>query len=223
MTLVRMSARLDVSPGNGTSPWSAFAPSRPSTLDPAPSDAVGLAGCPPALVESVAAAGPRLAPAASTLDAMDLLDRVGEGLMMSDVDDRIVWVNERFVQTYRLADKAAAIGATLLDVYVRAWATFTGGERRPFAAGVRVLEQNLLFGGGAFELPLPGGRWVRVAEQPRIDGGACWRHVDATVAKRQQQRLLAAEQRARIAEQELEAANALHGDVGSVLARRIEH
>ncbi|MGZ8259371.1 MAG: PAS-domain containing protein [Caldimonas sp.] len=130
---------------------------------------------------------------------LDLFEHVGEGIVLTDGQGRIGWVNEAFVAMYRLGDKARALQGDLIDVYLAAWRGADPSERGRFESGLAMLEENLSFAGAPFELPLPSDRWVRVVEQRRPDGFACFAHVDISMLKRRQQRLLQAEERARAA------------------------
>jgi PAS domain-containing protein len=147
---------------------------------------------------------------------LDLFEHVGEGIMLTGRDGRIGWVNEPFVALYRLPDKARALQGDFVDVYLAAWRGAEPSERARFEAGLALLEENLSFAGAPFELPLPGDRWVRVVEQRRPDGIGCFAHVDISLLKRRQQRLLLAEERARECAARLAAKSAL---VDSILDR----
>ena len=147
---------------------------------------------------------------------LDLFEHVGEGIMLTGRDGRIGWVNEPFVALYRLPDKARALQGDFVDVYLAAWRGAERPERARFEAGLALLEENLAFAGAPFELPLPGDRWVRVVEQRRPDGIGCFAHVDISLLKRRQQRLLLAEERARECAARLAAKSAL---VDTVLDR----
>jgi PAS domain-containing protein len=147
---------------------------------------------------------------------LDLFEHVGEGVMLTGRDGRIGWVNEPFVALYRLSDKARALQGDFVDVYLAAWRGAEPSERARFEAGLTLLEENLSFAGAPFELPLPGDRWVRVVEQRRPDGIGCFAHVDISLLKRRQQRLLLAEERARECAARLAAKSAL---VDTVLDR----
>jgi PAS domain-containing protein len=128
---------------------------------------------------------------------LDLFEHVGEGVMLTGPRGRIGWVNEAFVAMYRLPDKARAMQGDFIDVYLAAWRGADPAERGRFESGLALLEENLSFAGAPFELPLPGDRWVRVVEQRRPDGVGCFAHVDISMLRRRQQRLLRAEERAR--------------------------
>jgi PAS domain-containing protein len=147
---------------------------------------------------------------------LDLFEHVGEGIMLTGRDGRIGWVNEPFVALYRVPDKARALQGDFVDVYLAAWRGAEPSERARFEAGLALLEENLSFAGAPFELPLPGDRWVRVVEQRRPDGIGCFAHVDISLLKRRQQRLLLAEERARECAARLAAKSAL---VDSILDR----
>jgi len=147
---------------------------------------------------------------------LDLFEHVGDGVMLTGPQGRIGWVNEAFVALYRLSDKARALQGDFVDVYLGAWRGADPCERARFESGLALLEENLSFAGAPFELPLPGDRWVRVVEQRRPDGFGCFAHVDISMLKRRQERLLRAEERARQNAARLAAKSAL---VDSVLDR----
>ena len=147
---------------------------------------------------SSAAAEPLGVPGGAGLGgALDLFEHVGEGVMLTGPHGRIVWVNDPFVAMYRLAGKGAAVQADFAEVYCTAWQGADAAERGRFEAGRMLLDDNLRFAGGPFELPLPGRRWVRVVEQRRPDGFGCFAHVDISMLKRRECQLARAEQRVR--------------------------
>ena len=150
--------------------------------------------------------GPGMAGLASGLD---LFEHIGDGIMLTAPSGRIGWVNEAFVAMYRLPDRARALQGDFIDVYLTAWRGAEPSERSRFEAGLALLEENLCFVGGAFELPLPGDRWVRVVEQRRPDGFGSFAHVDISLQKRRQERLLRAEARTRAAAARLAEKSAL--------------
>jgi len=150
--------------------------------------------------------GPGMAGFASGLD---LYEHVGDGIMLTVQGGRIGWVNEAFVAMYRLPDKARALQGDFIDVYLSAWRGAEPSERPRFEAGLALLEENLCFAGVAYELPLPGDRWVRIVEQRRADGFGSFAHVDVSLLKRRQDRLLRAEERARATKARLAEQSAL--------------
>jgi diguanylate cyclase (GGDEF)-like protein len=139
-------------------------------------------------------------PLAGGAEGHEIFEHVGDGVMLADADNRITWVNEHFLRLYGLDDRAAALGQTLDAVFLGAWAQGPAADAVLVQAGLATLVENLRYAGAPFELPLPGGRWVRVVEQRRHDGVGFFAHVDITQLKRQQQELQAAEQRARASE-----------------------
>jgi PAS domain-containing protein len=160
-------------------------------------------GVVPGAANDAAIEGPGMAGLASGLD---LFEHVGDGIMLTVAGGRIAWVNEAFVAMYRLPDKARALQGDFIDVYLTAWRGAEPCERPRFEAGLALLEENLCFAGVPYELPLPGDRWVRIVEQRRADGFGSFAHVDISLFKRRQDRLLRAEERqratkARLAEQ----------------------
>lgn len=133
-------------------------------------------------------------------DTHEIFEHVGDGVMLTDADNRITWVNENFLHLYGLVARKAALGQAFDSVYRGAWQAQDGADTPVAKAGLATLAENLRYAGSPFELPLPGGRWVRVVEQRRYDGVGFFAHVDITVLKRQQHELVAAEQRARASE-----------------------
>lgn len=144
--------------------------------------------------EEIATALPQ---SAQVADNTELFEHVGDGVMLTNADNRITWVNEHFVHMFGLPNKAAAVDAHFEDVYRGAWHGLQGAIGPLFETGLSTLTENLRYAGAPFELPLPGNRWVRVIEQRRRDGVGFFAHVDISVLKRQQQDLIAAERRAR--------------------------
>lgn len=130
----------------------------------------------------------------------EIFEHVGDGVMITGADNRITWVNGHFLRLYGLDGRAAALGQTLDAVYLAAWGSAPVADAALVQAGLATLVENLRYAGAPFELPLPGGRWLRVVEQRRHDGVGFFAHVDITLLKHQQQELRAAEQRARASE-----------------------
>lgn len=138
-----------------------------------------------------------LPPPGSVKDNTELFEHVGDGVMLTNAENVITWVNEHFVDMFELPDKQAAVSKDFESLYGAAWARH-GGTRSPVVeAALSTLAQNLRYAGSPFELPLPGGRWVRVIEQRRRDGVGFFALVDISLLKRQQQELIAAERQAR--------------------------
>ena len=136
-------------------------------------------------------------------DGAEWFDHVADGVMVTDREGRIVWVNEPFVLMYRLADRAAAIGVGFEDVYRAAWHGAAADDSKAFADGLATLAENLRFAGAPFELALPAARWSRVTARPGPQAKSFTVHVDITSLKRQQHQLVGAERRARQSEEQL--------------------
>ena len=135
-----------------------------------------------------------------SLDKVDLLKYVPDGFMVTDPENRIVWVNEPFAVLYALTGTPAFIGTQFADVFQLAWADDRGEGREAYDDGRTVLVEHLRFAGSPFELRLPGGRCVRVTEQRSPQGWGFFSHVDITVLKEQQHRLVVAERQTRASE-----------------------
>lgn len=115
-----------------------------------------------------------------------LLEYMADGVMAVDAHGCITLVNEQFLDLYGFADKAAAQGLNLEEVFRYAWAGREQNEVRHFEFGMSVFAENMRFSGAPFLLPLPQGRWVRVLEQRDRDGQGYFSHIDITSIKRQQ-------------------------------------
>jgi diguanylate cyclase (GGDEF)-like protein/PAS domain S-box-containing protein len=145
-----------------------------------------------------AAAAPDGATAA--LEMLEGLDHVADGIMVTDADGRIVRANEPFARMYGLDDRAAALGLCFEDAYRAAWRDAAQDDEPLFASGLATLAESLRHAGAPFELPLPGGRWIRVVERAAPDGRHFVVHVDISDLKRQHHRLMLAEQQSRASE-----------------------
>lgn len=143
------------------------------------------------------------------VDGTALFDHVADGVMVSDAQDRIVWVNQPFAKMYGIGHRDAAAGLTFEDVYRSAWCGFEATGPQLFESGLAVLAENMRFAGAPFEVPLPNLRWTRVVEQRGPDDTRFFVHVDITVLKRQQASLRVAERRARESEALLRRKSAL--------------
>ena len=121
---------------------------------------------------------------------LEPFEQLADGIMMVDSGNRITWVNDRFIALYGLPAKTPLIDRSFEEVFALAW---WGHEAEGAAlrdAGVATLADNLRFAGAPFELPLPGGRWVRVVGQRGPQGVGYFSHVDFTRVKHQERDLL---------------------------------
>ena len=137
------------------------------------------------------------------LEGVRLFEYVADGMMVTGADSRVLWINERCVAMYALPDRTSVLGMRFEEMYTRAWSQAGGEERDRYATGRSLLAERMRFSGAPFEVPLPGGRWVRVIEQRSPQSWGFFSHVDITVLKQQQHQLELAEQRARESEARL--------------------
>jgi diguanylate cyclase (GGDEF)-like protein/PAS domain S-box-containing protein len=131
------------------------------------------------------------------LNAVAVLERLSDGVLIVDVADKAMWANQAFLSMYALSSVDAAAGKSFAEMFRGAWAAHPddGG----FLASMATLAENQRFAGAPFELRLPDNRWVRVVEQRgEIDGRGYFVHVDITGLKRQQAALQEAEERYRL-------------------------
>lgn len=133
---------------------------------------------------------------------MALFDHLPDAVMVTTPDGLIAWVNETFVFAYGLPDRQSAVGQTFEALYAEVWSDKP--DRHLYRAGSAALVERLRFVGAPFELPLPMDRWVRIVGQPGPEGRGIYAHVDITELKRNERRLVQAEQRARDSEAALQ-------------------
>lgn len=116
------------------------------------------------------------------------LESLSEGIMLLNPDGRIVTANRAFLEIYNLTSRAALAGNTYEGLLRSLWADKPSApsERQAIGAFFSRLAEDLRFQGAPFEIPLPGGRWVRVTEQHGEAGVVYSTHVDISALKRQQ-------------------------------------
>lgn len=126
-------------------------------------------------------------------DALQMLEHAGDGASVQSGDGRIVFASDHFLAMYGLPTKTAAIGRTYTEVVHGLWdharATPEHAARAEDIAAA--LNDSLHFAGAPFEVPLPGGRWVRVATSRMADGQTCAFHTDISSDKQRQSELRA--------------------------------
>ena len=134
----------------------------------------------------------------SPASVKQMLDRIPDGLMVCGHDGCITWVNNTFVQIYRLPDRTVALGTTFESLFRLTWSK--PGNRADmslFEAGLKTLKENLRFTGAPFELPLPDNMFVRIISSSTSEQNTFYAHADISELKRQQRLLAAAEAAAR--------------------------
>ncbi|MFC7476394.1 ATP-binding protein [Dankookia sp. GCM10030260] len=112
----------------------------------------------------------------------------GDAMSLLDAEGRIAWANHRFARCFGLADPAAAVGRTHQAVY-RALLEAEPVAPDEAAAWPQMLADAERFTGAPFELPLPGGGWLRVLQQRRFDNTVVSSFADITAMKRLQREL----------------------------------
>ncbi len=129
------------------------------------------------------------ASAAARGHSPDLVGHLSDGMMVLDTDGRISWVNDRFVMVYGVMGKGLMTGRRFEEVYALAWADAAHEERPVYEAGRVTMMESLSFTGAPFQLPLPGGRWLRVAAQRANTGELYFASVDITEMERSRRAL----------------------------------
>ena len=107
------------------------------------------------------------------------IDNMVQGLVMLDSDERIVLVNHRYIEMYRLSSDAVRTGQTHLDlVKMRKQAGTFAGD--PETHRHELLAQ--LAGGKPWSriVKLPDGRSIQILHRPLANGGRISTHEDIT-------------------------------------------
>ncbi|RVT52131.1 PAS-domain containing protein [Rubrivivax albus] len=133
---------------------------------------------------------------------LGLFDHLPDAVMVTTEDGLIAWVNETFVHAYGLPDREAAVGQRFEVLYAEVWSDKP--DRHRYREGSAALVDRLRHIGAPFELPLPMDRWVRIVGQAGPEGRGIYAHVDITELKRNERRLMEAEQRTKASEAALQ-------------------
>ena len=113
----------------------------------------------------------------------------GDGWAVAEADGCIRRANRWLALLFGLPDASAAQSLTLDGLLRHAWRGADPAALEPLRL---TLAEGLRFVGVPFELALPGGRWLRVLQQRRADGGSVSSFADITAPKRMQAELEAA-------------------------------
>lgn len=132
-------------------------------------------------------------------EVLQMLEHAGDGTSVHGSDGRIVFASGRFLRMYGLDARAAALGLRFADLVRQHWAAAgTAQEQADRAEDLAAaLGDSLHFSGVPFEVPLPGGRWVRVAMNRMADSQTCAFHTDISADRRRQDELRALTERLR--------------------------
>lgn len=116
------------------------------------------------------------------------LENLADGVMALSPGGLIVSVNQSFLALYGFANRAMVLGRPYAELLRGVWKTTyqSALEHGALERALERLSENRRFAGIPFEIPLPGGRWVRVTEQHGADGVIYSTHVDISALKRQQ-------------------------------------
>ncbi len=138
------------------------------------------------------------APPSDGDDAVPLLLEAGtgDGWAVTEPDGRIARGNAGLARLFALPHASAVQGMTLEALLRHAW---RGGAPEALERVLLTADEGGRFIGIPFELELPGGRWLRVLQQRRADGGTVSSFADITAPKALQAELLAAREAAEAA------------------------
>ena len=154
-------------------------------------------------IEQVPAAAPALPPAAAAdvaalratryAEVLQLLEQAGDGTSVHDGAGRIVFANAHFLSLYGLEGRTGVLGRPYPDVVRQRWEHAASPEEYRARAEdlAAALNDSVLFAGLPFDVPLPGGRWVRVSMNRLADGQICAFHTDISTDRRRQDELRA--------------------------------
>lgn len=128
------------------------------------------------------------------------LERVADGVSIVTAEGTVVWTNRAFRSMYGIADAPAVAGRRFRELIAAAWRE--AGDDAAAAQADRLLAAHDAYVGTAFELPLPGQRWVRVVEQggAAANGLRYFLHLEVSELRRQRDEIARAQQRARAQE-----------------------
>ncbi|ABM31404.1 sensor domain-containing diguanylate cyclase [Paracidovorax citrulli] len=134
-----------------------------------------------------------------------MLEDLGEAAAVLDDEGRILYANDLFVTMHGLASREALAQRTYVQIVRQLWdASPDAHERLRRAQDVAAaLHDAAFFEGAPFEVPLPGGRWMRVTMNRSAGGQNYALHTDISAVKRNESELRAAELRARESEEQL--------------------
>ncbi len=116
------------------------------------------------------------------------LEALADAVMVLDASGNVTEANRAFLALYGVADPSAILGKSYEAVLAAAWTMTPASaeERSALDRALARLAEDRRFAGAPFEVPLPGGRWLRVSEQHGTDGILYSTHIDITAMKLQQ-------------------------------------
>ena len=137
-------------------------------------------------------------PGGSIPEVMPFAAEDGDGFALMAADGTITSCNARFTRLFGFDGAEAACGRSLAESFAAAWGQVPEGAvlARPW---LRTLAEAEQFTGAPFELPLPGGRWLRVLQQRMADGTVVSSFADISAMKAMQRGLAEAREAAEAA------------------------
>ncbi|WP_053845767.1 sensor domain-containing diguanylate cyclase [Paracidovorax avenae] len=134
-----------------------------------------------------------------------MLEDLGEAAAVLDDEGRILYANDLFVMMHGLPSREALAQRTYVQIVRQLWEASPDAQERLRRAQdvAAALHDAAFFAGAPFEVPLPGGRWMRVTMNRSAGGQSYALHTDISEVKRNESELRAAELRARESEEQL--------------------
>lgn len=128
-------------------------------------------------------------------EVMPFAGEDGDGITLADAEGRIIQANRRFAACFGLCTAEHAHGLTHAALYEACWRD-AAPEAGAAGPQLETLIEAERFTGAPFELPLPGGRWVRVLQQRLHDNRVVSTFADITAMKAMERDLRAAREAA---------------------------
>jgi diguanylate cyclase (GGDEF)-like protein/PAS domain S-box-containing protein len=152
----------------------------------------------PDMLSDPTSAGGAFSPSIHQASVQELPDAI----LVLAPSGRILSHNEPFRQLYGLSVQEQIVGSTYEDLLRRIWrkASPDGSDSRFEREILSSLRDEQRFAGTAFEVSLPGDRWVRIVEQRNPDGLRSCVHFEISQFKREHRNLQRAEADARARE-----------------------
>ncbi len=137
-------------------------------------------------------------PGGAIPEVMPFAAEDGDGFSLMAADGAVTSCNARFARLFAYERPEAARGRSLAESFAKAWAQVPEGAvlARPW---LRTLAEAEQFTGAPFELPMPGGRWLRVLQQRLADGTVASSFADISATKAMQRGLAEAREAAEAA------------------------
>ena len=118
-------------------------------------------------------------------ETLRVFEQLTDGVAVHDAAGQIVFVNDRFLEMYRLRGPEDAFGKTFDALVAECWVRCQDEAECSQARDSNAcIQDSLQFSNVPFEILLPGHRWVRVTVSATKGEQACSIHTDISREKR---------------------------------------